>query len=220
MMVTMVWLWECPSVSWGVRGLPWVTDLFLHWRLAWWYEWRVECERVNRAAMAPAFNGQSSGRFTIWLSWRSLAVVHNLFSSIENLHTSSSKHVLALKDNTPRFLRLFQLRNRRGAQILLFNASTLLVRRLVHLFRVGRGTLLEERGGGGSQEAFLRHLIFGCFSGKTEDSWFKNTMIKTPALFYFEWKRLLLVPFIRMELLFIVNIAVNKGSSLNLRLSL
>ena len=77
-----------------------------------------------------------------------LAVVHNLFSSIESLHTSSSKHVLALKDNTPRFLRLFQLRNRRGAQILLFNASTLLVRRLVHLFRVGRGTLVEERGGG------------------------------------------------------------------------
>ena len=63
-------------------------------------------------------------------------VVHNLFSSIESLHTSSSKHVLALKDNTPRFLRLFQLRNRRGAQILLFNASsTLLVRGLVE----GRG---------------------------------------------------------------------------------
>ena len=119
-----------------------------------------------------------------------LVVVHNLFSSIENLHTSSSKHVLALKDNTPRFLRLFQLRNRRGAQILLFNASTLLVRRLVHLFRVSRGTLLEDGAGGDLKGPYLRHLIFGCLSGKTEDSWFKNTMIKAPALFYFEWKKL------------------------------
>ena len=33
-------------------------------------------------------------------------------------------------------------------------------------------------------------------------------------------KKTLLVPFIRKELLFIVNIAVNKGSSLNLKLSL
>ena len=96
MMVMMAWLWECPSVSWGVRGLPWVTDLFLQLAnlLAWWYEWRVECERVNRAAMAPAFNGQSSGRFTIWLSGRSLAVVHNLFSSIESLHLPPSMFLL------------------------------------------------------------------------------------------------------------------------------
>ena len=88
-----------------------------------------------------------------------LVVVHNLFSSIENLHTSSSKHVLALKDNTPRFLRLFQLRNRRGAQILLFNASALLVRRLVHLFRVGRGTLVED-GAGGISRGLLPSLDF------------------------------------------------------------
>ena len=159
MMVMMAWLWECPSVSWGVRGLPWVTDLFLQLAslLAWWYEWRVECERVNRAAMAPAFNGQSSGRFTIWLSGRSLAVVHNLFSSIESLHTSSSKHVLALKDNTPRFLRLFQLRNRRGAQILLFNASTLLVRRLV---QGGQGDFAWGTRWGGISRGLLTSLDF------------------------------------------------------------
>ena len=87
------WRWrDCGNVqvSAGVWGgcLEWQT-CSSNWPtclLAWWYEWRVECERVNRVAMAPAFNGQSSGRFTIWLSGRTLAVVHNLFSSIESLH--------------------------------------------------------------------------------------------------------------------------------------
>ena len=79
----------CERVALSDRPVPPLANL-----LAWWYEWRVECERVNRAAMAPAFNGQSSGRFTIWLSGRSLAVVHNLFSSIESLHLPPSMFLL------------------------------------------------------------------------------------------------------------------------------
>ena len=86
-----------------------------------------------------------------------LVVVHNLFSSIESLHTSSSKHVLALKDNTARFLRLFQLRNRRGAQILLFNASTLLVRRLV---QGGQGDFAWGTRWGGISRGLLTSLDF------------------------------------------------------------
>ena len=136
----------------SVRGLPWVTDLFLHWRLACLVIW-MTCgmwtgEQGGNGTSIQRSKFRKFHNLIVRKKFGALVVVHNLFSSIENLHTSSSKHVLALKDNTARFLRLFQLRNRRGAQILLFNASTLLVRRLVHLFRVSRGTLLEERGGG------------------------------------------------------------------------
>ena len=95
----------------------------------------MECERGEQGGNGTSIQRSKFRAFhnlIVRKKFGALAVVHNLFSSIESLHTSSSKLVLALKDNTPRFLRLFQLRNRRGAQILLFNASTLLVRRLVH----------------------------------------------------------------------------------------
>ena len=50
-----------------------------------------------------------------------------------------SRHVLPSKDNTARFLPLFQLQ-RNSAQILLFNASTLLVRSLLE----GKGERMEQ----------------------------------------------------------------------------
>ena len=76
MMVTMAWLWECPSVSWVWGGcLEWQT-CSSNWPTCLLGDmndvWNVN--GVNRAAMAPAFNGQSSGRFTIWLSGRSLVL--------------------------------------------------------------------------------------------------------------------------------------------------
>ena len=50
-----------------------------------------------------------------------------------------SRHVLPPKDNTARFLPLFQLQ-RNSAQILPFNASTLLVRSLLE----GKGERMEQ----------------------------------------------------------------------------
>ena len=103
----------------------------------------MECERGEQGGNGTSIQRSKFRAFhnlIVRKKFGALAVVHNLFSSIESLHTSSSKQVLALKDNTPRFLRLFQLRNRRGAQILLFNASTLLVRSLLE----GKGKRMEQ----------------------------------------------------------------------------